>query len=245
MAAATDLFRTFLVTFLLPEKCYDEFFLRLNFLDVPCLKMLLSKCLGLGIVAGSVMVKLPQIVKILGAKSTKGLSSNSVLLEVFAVTGSMVYSIINRFPFSTWGEALFLTVQTLVIGFLIQHYSGNTRRGVTCLVLYVGLVGLLLSPLTPRGLITALQASNVPAVVISRLIQAMTNYRNGHTGQLSAITAFLLFAGSVARIFTSVQETGDTLMVLNYIVSSCCNGIIAGQLLYYWDVSPEDVKKKL
>uniref|UniRef100_A0A4W3GS71 Uncharacterized protein n=1 Tax=Callorhinchus milii TaxID=7868 RepID=A0A4W3GS71_CALMI len=61
--------------------------------------IIVCKCLGLGIVAGSVMVKLPQIVKILGAKSTKGLSSNSVLLEVFAVTGSMVYSIINRFPF--------------------------------------------------------------------------------------------------------------------------------------------------
>ncbi|MGH0192624.1 UNVERIFIED_CONTAM: hypothetical protein FKN15_008105 [Acipenser sinensis] len=89
-----------------------------------------------------------------------------------------------------------------------------------------------------------MQATNMPAVVISRLIQAGTNFRNGHTGQLSAITVFLLFAGSLARIFTSVQETGDPLMALTYVVSSCCNGIIAAQLLYYWNARPADEKKR-
>ena len=46
-------------------------------------------------------------------------------------------------------------------------------------------------------------------IVVGKLIQAATNYKNGHTGQLSAITVFLLTAGSLARIFTSIQETGD------------------------------------
>lgn len=40
---------------------------------------------------------------------------------------------------------------------------------------------------------------------LSQLIQATSNYHNGHTGQLSAISVFLLFAGSLARIFTSIQ----------------------------------------
>nr|XP_060638859.1 mannose-P-dolichol utilization defect 1 protein-like [Anolis sagrei ordinatus] len=76
-----------------------------------------------------------------------------------------------------------------------------------------------------------------------QLLQAATNYRNGHTGQLSAITASLLFAGSLARIFTSIQETGDLLMALTFGVSSFCNGVIMGQLLYYWNV-PVDKHKK-
>ncbi|MGH0156212.1 UNVERIFIED_CONTAM: hypothetical protein FKN15_030795 [Acipenser sinensis] len=50
--------------------------------------------------------------------------------------------------------------------------------------------------------------------------------------------------GSLARIFTSVQETGDPLMALTYVVSSCCNGIIAAQLLYYWNARPADEKKR-
>ncbi|KAJ9594500.1 hypothetical protein L9F63_014112, partial [Diploptera punctata] len=35
--------------------CYDEYFIHFNFFDVPCLKATISKCLGLGIIAGSVM----------------------------------------------------------------------------------------------------------------------------------------------------------------------------------------------
>ncbi|CAM5129561.1 unnamed protein product [Natator depressus] len=235
MAAAATL-QGLLVPHLLPERCYDELFLRFNLLHVPCLKILVSKGLGIAIVAGSLMVKLPQVFKILGAKSAVGLSFHSILLELLALTGTMVYSVANGFPFSAWGEALFLMLQTVTIGFLAQHFGGRTTQGISFLVLYFALLCLLLSPLTPQAMVTLLQATNVPAIIISRLLQAATNYRNGHTGQLSAVTVFLLFGGSLARIFTSVQETGDPLMALTYVVSSVCNGVIAGQLLYYWQV---------
>lgn len=228
----------------MPESCYDEFFLNLNFLDVPCLKIVLSKGLGIGIILGSVMVKLPQILKLMGAKSAEGLSFKSVLLELLAITGTMAYSIANKFPFSAWGEALFLMMQTVTIGFLIQHYGGRSSRGLLFLVVYFGLLVLVLSPVTPISVVTSMQASNVPAIIISRLIQAWSNFCNGHTGQLSAVSVFLLFAGSLARIFTSLQETGDSLMALTYVISSTCNGIIALQVLYYWNSSPERKKKK-
>lgn len=44
-------------------------------------------------------VKLPQVFKILKAKSAEGLSLQSVMLELVALTGTMVYSITNDFPF--------------------------------------------------------------------------------------------------------------------------------------------------
>lgn len=228
----------------MPESCYDEFFLNFNFLDVPCLKIVLSKGLGIGIILGSVLVKLPQILKLMGAKSAEGLSFKSVILELLAITGTMAYSIANKFPFSAWGEALFLMLQTVTIGLLIQHYGGRTGRGLLFLVVYFGLLVLLLSPITPMSVVTTMQASNMPAIIIGRLIQAATNFRNGHTGQLSAVSVFLLFAGSLARIFTSLQETGDALMALTYVISSACNGIIALQVLYYWNSSSERKKKK-
>ncbi|XP_020784568.1 mannose-P-dolichol utilization defect 1b isoform X1 [Boleophthalmus pectinirostris] len=233
-----DPFKGLLLTYLMPESCYDEFFLNFNFLDVPCLKVVISKGLGIGIILGSVLVKMPQILKLVGASSAEGLSLQSVLLELVAITGTMAYSIVNRFPFSAWGEALFLMLQTLAIGFLILHYNQKTSRGVLFVLVYGVLLFVLLSPVTPPVLITTLQASNMPAIVIGRLIQAVTNYQNGHTGQLSAISAFLLFAGSLARIFTSLQETGDALMALTYVISSTCNGILVLQLLYYWNSRP-------
>nr|XP_061810999.1 mannose-P-dolichol utilization defect 1 protein-like [Nerophis lumbriciformis] len=237
-------FKGALVTYLIPESCYDEFFLNFNFLDVPCLKILLSKGLGIGIILGSVMVKLPQILKMMNAKSGEGLSFQSVLLELLAITGTMAYSITNKFPFSSWGEALFLMLQTVTIGFLIQHYAGRSGRGFLFVILYFALLGLVLSPITPMSVVTTLQASNMPAIIVGRLFQAATNFRNGHTGQLSAISVFLLFAGSLARIFTSLQETGDTLMAATYVISSVCNGIVALQVLYYWNASAERKKKK-
>ncbi|XP_050018500.1 mannose-P-dolichol utilization defect 1 protein isoform X1 [Alexandromys fortis] len=122
-------FKRVLVPVLLPEKCYDQLFVQWDLLHVPCLKILLSKGLGLGIVAGSLLVKLPQIFKILGAKSAEGLSLQSVMLELTALTGTVVYSITNNFPFSSWGEALFLTLQTIAICFLVMHYRGETVKG--------------------------------------------------------------------------------------------------------------------
>lgn len=135
-------------------------------------------------------------------------------------------------------------LQTVTICFLVLHYRGQTAKGVTFLVCYALVLLVLLSPLTPLSVVTLLQASNVPAVVGGRLLQAATNYRNGHTGQLSAVTVFLLFGGSLARIFTSVQETGDPLMAGTFVVSSLCNGLIASQLIYYWNVKAPIKKKK-
>ncbi|XP_011725827.1 mannose-P-dolichol utilization defect 1 protein isoform X2 [Macaca nemestrina] len=187
---------------------------------------------------------LPQVFKILGAKSAEGLSLQSVMLELVALTGTIVYSITNNFPFSSWGEALFLMLQTITICFLVMHYRGQTVKGVAFLACYGLVLLVLLSPLTPLTVVTLLQASNVPAVVVGRLLQAATNYHNGHTGQLSAITVFLLFGGSLARIFTSIQETGDPLMAGTFVVSSLCNGLIAAQLLFYWNARPPHRQKK-
>lgn len=107
-----------------------EAWLSLWFSLVDCLKIVISKGLGIGIILGSVLgmnsssslqhihtkiqtiflsygcfvhlffiVKLPQILKLIGARSAEGLSFNSVLLELFAITGTMAYSIAKSFPF--------------------------------------------------------------------------------------------------------------------------------------------------
>ncbi|KAM9833924.1 mannose-P-dolichol utilization defect 1 protein-like isoform 2-T2 [Syngnathus typhle] len=229
-----DPFEGLLLEYLLPPSCSDAFFRRFKFTDGPCLKILLSKCLGTVIILGSMFVKLPQIVKVIGAKNAEGVSFLSVLGELLAITGSLAYSVAYSFPFSAWGEALFVMLQTVVIGFLIQYYSGRTGRGVLFVLLYLGVLSFLLTPLAPATVLTAMQASNMPAIIVSRVIQAATNFRNGHTGQLSALTVIILFAGSLARIFTSVQETGDTLLVVTYVVSVACNGLVVAQVLYYW-----------
>ena len=49
---------------LLSPKCFESLVGNLNYGDSDCLKMLISKGLGLAIIAGATCVKLPQILKI-------------------------------------------------------------------------------------------------------------------------------------------------------------------------------------
>ena len=76
-----------------------------------------------------------------------------------------------------------------------------------------------------------------------KLLQIVANFRNGHTGQLSFIMVLLLFLGAMARIFTTLQETGDMVMLVSFLVSTALNGTLVFQVLYYWNVKPA-LKKK-
>ncbi|XP_011157393.1 mannose-P-dolichol utilization defect 1 protein homolog [Solenopsis invicta] len=227
--------------FLFTRECIKEYFDEFNFFHVGCFKATLSKGLGLGIIGGSLLVKIPQIIKILKNKSGEGINIFSVLLDLFAITAMSSYSFSSRFPFSAWGDGVFLGIQTLIIAVLVMHYNGDTAKATAFLSAYLAVICAANSGLTPIHVLWAFQALNIPVVLFSKLIQAYTNYTNGSTGQLSAATCFMLFLGSLARIFTSIQETGDTTMITMYVCSTLANGIIVAQLLYYWNV---DVKNK-
>lgn len=204
--------------------------------------MLVSKVLGLGIIAGSILVKVPQIVKILSAKSAEGISLFSVVMDLLAITCHMSYSYVSGFPFSAWGDASFLAIQTAFIAILVLFYSGSTVRAGLFTIAYSTICYLAMGGFTPRDVLWSAQGFNIPVLLVGKLSQAVANYRNGSTGQLSAATCFMLFFGSLARIFTSVQETGDAMMIYTYLASTVANTIIVAQLLYYWNVGKDDRK---
>jgi len=227
---------------LMTPTCFEEIVVKLNIANTACLKSTLSKVLGFGIVVGSSLVKLPQVLKIYGSGSAKGISFTSVLLELLAVTSSGVYGVAKGFPFGAYGESLFLGFQTLIIALLVLRYGGKTVQAFLFFNLYLGLVFCGLK-YVPVETLWYGQAANIPMVVVGKLIQIITNFNNGHTGQLSAVTVFLLALGSVARIFTSIQETGDQVLIMTYVCSTVVNGIIALQVIMYWNSSQASKQK--
>ncbi|XP_012254435.2 mannose-P-dolichol utilization defect 1 protein homolog [Athalia rosae] len=240
MAEAVKLAALVLVT----EECYKEYFEYHNFADVDCFKSTLSRGLGIAIIAGSFLVKLPQILKIFNNKSGQGINIISVLLDLFAITATVSYSFVSGFPFSAWGDGVSLGLQTAAIAAMVMHYNGATQQATAFVVAYLAILYALNSGLAPINVLWSMQAMNVPILLTSKLIQALTNYRNKNTGQLSAVTCIMLFFGSAARIFTSVQETGDSILILTYICSSAANAVILGQMLYYWNSETPVTKKK-
>ncbi|UZP32519.1 hypothetical protein NXS19_000335 [Fusarium pseudograminearum] len=86
---------------LIGETCYKSLLLDVNIEDVDCIKLGVSKALGIGIIAASAVVKVPQIKKLLSSKSAEGVSFLSYALETASYLISLAYNIRNGFPFST------------------------------------------------------------------------------------------------------------------------------------------------
>ena len=68
--------------FVFREDCFDTFFNKHDFTNAECLKFTITKLLGYLIIAGSVIIKLPQILKIMKNKSVAGISKYLFYIEV-------------------------------------------------------------------------------------------------------------------------------------------------------------------
>jgi mannose-P-dolichol utilization defect protein 1 len=238
--------RAFALKFgLMTNDCFTRLAVEHDFSHTACLKSSLSKSLGVGIVAGSSLVKLPQVLKLFASGSAEGISLMGTLLELTALTASTAYNYSQGFPFGAYGESVFLSFQTSLIALLVLWFGGNAILSVLFAAVYGGIVYALAQPgLVPDEVLWYGQAANIPMVLIGKLMQVFSNYQNGHTGQLSAITVFLLAAGALIRVFTSIQETGDMVIIATYSVSSCVNLLLAFQVLYYWNARPQSKKAK-
>ncbi|KAI8906918.1 hypothetical protein EDD86DRAFT_210086 [Gorgonomyces haynaldii] len=218
---------------LVGQKC-TEIILSLDFKDLVCHKLLISKGLSFGIVLGSVLVKLPQILKIVSAKSTKGISMSGYLLETFAILVTLFYNLRLGNPFSTYGETFFLVIQNLIIIGLFFIYKSKILTLVLNTLVWAGLAFALYTPeIVSQSVLVQLQVSTIALGILSKLPQIYTNFANQSTGQLSIITAFLQFAGSFARVFTTLQEIEDVIILASAISAAALNGIIFAQILIF------------
>jgi mannose-P-dolichol utilization defect protein 1 len=225
-----------LMGFFMSPQCFEEIFYKFNFFNVVCLKMIISKGLGYGILAGSVMLRVPQILKIVSARSGAGISMVSEILTLLALFGTMAYGYFKQFSMAAYGDVYFLYIQAIIIIFLILYYQNRLLNAIASLVIVGAMTSLLFLNLLDAQLINTLNGVSLFLSMASKLIQAFSNYQNGSTGNLSAITLILQFAGGAARIFTSIQETGDIQMIVTFISVSVANFILVLQLLYYWNV---------
>nr|GMD89152.1 mannose-P-dolichol utilization defect 1 protein homolog 2-like [Ipomoea batatas] len=157
-----------------------------EFPEKDCLLPLISKLLGYAIVAASTTVKLPQILKILSHKSIRGLSVVAFELELLGYTIALGYCLHKGLPFSAFGE-------------------------------YCGIAPTILAGKIDPILFEALFASQYAIFLFARIPQIWQNFKltpfvlkefiilfwflvqNKSTGQLSFLTFFMNFAGSMGK----------------------------------------------
>nr|XP_019940940.1 PREDICTED: mannose-P-dolichol utilization defect 1 protein-like [Paralichthys olivaceus] len=226
-----SLLREFLVTFVMPQRCYEEIFVNFH-LIVSCFLHVLKKAAGFWMLLDSLLAPLPQLLKILWRGSADGLSLPSVLLQLYSLSCPVVYAVANNYPVFAWSERIFTLAQIAVIAFLILRYRGDTLKGVLFLLAYNGLM-FLLGSYAPIAVVSGMQSSSLTSLITSKVLQAGTNYCNGHTGQLSTLSVLMTWAGSLCVFFFSLQETGYSLATLSYTLLAGLSCVLLAQVLCY------------
>lgn len=175
------------------ETCYKTLIFDLDPTDAECLKLAISKGLGIGIIAASSIVKVPQIIKLMQSRSASGVSFLSYLLETSSYLISLAYNVRNGFPFSTFGETALILGQNVVITVLVLNYSG---RASAAALLVAALAAAAFSLFTENVLdmqtLGLLQAGAGVLGVGSKIPQILAIWQEGGTGQLSAFTVCYL-----------------------------------------------------
>ncbi|KAJ2720212.1 hypothetical protein GGI07_004733 [Coemansia sp. Benny D115] len=227
---------------LIGESCTVTLIDNLDIFEPLCLRHAVSKGLGFGIVLGGCIVKLPQLFKILKSKSVAGISLTSYVLEVLANIITIAYNFRNGYPFTTYGEALFIGAQNYIITLLMLLFTGRATLGLaTGALLLVFTYSLFDISMVGSSLLSTLYGLTIPLVVFSRIPQIYTIHKNKYTGQLSAFAVFNYFFGTAARLYTTLVEVDDSLVLLGVVLATVANGVLAAQMVYYWNApAPKD-----
>jgi mannose-P-dolichol utilization defect protein 1 len=168
----------------------------------------------------------------------------------------LAYSFRHQFPFTTYGENLFLTLQNVIITFLIIIYlpstpltrkrsssSISTSQSLIITSLLTLVTGAALYTISLRTL-ALLQITTLPLSLFSKVPQIRQNFRSKSTGQLSAFAVISQIAGCLARLFTTATEVGDSLVAAGFALALLLNIVLGVQLGVYWgkgeDVNLED-----
>lgn len=177
--------------------------------------------------------------------SARGLSLTSVALETLSYAITLAYSYRNGFPFSTYGEFLFLTLQNIIIVLLIVHHlppSGKVlksppQKAENTLSISVTVAAVLggMSALStlPQSQLALLQLATLPLSLFAKLPQIIQNYQARSTGHLSAFAVFANVLGCAARIFTTLAEVRDPVMLFGVVLAFLLNVVLAIQISLY------------
>jgi len=195
------------------------------------LKAQASEILGVLVILGSFMVKIPVIINVVKYKSSKGLSTSSLYAQCLSLSAFTSYHLLRGSPLRTWAENLSVLIQNVILVLLAWHYS-RARPGAMLFVTsaLAGSVAVMWS--LPDDLLWTLPMASMSIGISGLIPQIWENYKNGHTGAQSIITQTLNVLGVVARIFTTLQLVKDSVVVLSLSVSSLFHFTLLAQIVW-------------
>ncbi|CAE7188808.1 Mpdu1 [Symbiodinium pilosum] len=162
----------------------------LDMVDIAELKKLVIMGLNWAMLAGSCLMKLPQINNILKAGSVVGLSETFVINDCMAGLLFVYYNVLSGHPFMSWGENVIVGLQNAIIVLLYWHYSpqlSKAPRFLGAAAFVLGSIAVLIFGL-PNAAVSALGAAPIVLGNGSKVPQIWKNMVQKHTGTMAAVS---------------------------------------------------------
>ncbi|KAM3594988.1 uncharacterized protein V6R79_016612 [Siganus canaliculatus] len=176
------------------------------------------------------VLKFPQIFVLMRAKSTTGVSLNSLLLELIGFIVFVTYQMYYDYPPPTYLEYPILIAQDVILLLLILHYNGSLRQSLVYALVFIG--GWKLLTLEKwiidlaMSLCTFISAS-------SKFAQLQCMWKSKDAGQVSALSWGMATYTCMARIYTTTVTTGDMQVLVRFIAMTSLNLWVLLTVLYY------------
>ena len=228
---------------IISPKCMDVYFADKDFFNAECSQQLVSKLIGYVILCISLVVKIPQILKIYRAKSGKGINVSTQAIEAIGFSSLFSYSYVSGYPFSVFGDTISNFTQTMVVVFLCLHYGGKSGQATGAFLFAIGGAAFLCSGVVPLYVLKNFNRMGFLMKFVGGSSQIYTNYKNQSTGQISIWSISMAFCIVTSKVMTALVLTKDYQLVIGASMGSCIMGTVLCQILYYSTKKPQ-VKKE-
>ncbi|XP_044273988.1 solute carrier family 66 member 3 isoform X2 [Varanus komodoensis] len=176
------------------------------------------------------VLKLPQGVALLAAKSARGVSLESLLLELSGFIVCLRYMSYYNYPLPTYVEYPIIIVQDVILLLFVLHYTGKMKHALPYTVIFVA--GWYMLSLQKWIIDLSMNMSTVVSAA-SKLAQLQCLWQTKDSGQVSAATWSLASYTSATRIFTTLMTTNDITVLVRFIVMLALNIWVLLTILHY------------
>lgn len=136
------------------------------------------QALGLGILLGACITKLPQIISVYKAKSGEGLPLLSSELENYVYLIHVSYGIILGLPVTAFGEAAVTWVQNFVLLMMLYRFKNASAVRPIVAILVVAMVCVPVSQnMIDKPMISKLYDLNSTVYMASKMPQILSAFR--------------------------------------------------------------------
>lgn len=142
------------------------------------------------------------------------------------------------YPPPTYLEYPILIAQDVMLLMLILHYNGNLKQGLLYALVFVGSWHLLT---VDKRIIDLAMSLCTFISAGSKFAQLQCLWVSKDSGQVSGLTWGMATYTCMARIFTTVVTTGDTQVLIRFIVMTLLNTWVTAAVVYY---RPKGSKKQ-